>query len=332
MSQNLLRDRKFLSVGVATLIVLVAIIASLSWSNKKPYEEVSIREASLLAENFINNYLMPSGSRATIISTSEEYDLYKMTINIGSESPVESYVSKDGRLFFPQAIDMNTVSNDPLSAGNENNMPITADIPKNDKPVVELFVMTHCPYGTQMTKGILPVLETLGDKIDFELKFNDYAMRDRLEIDENLTQYCVQKEEPENLNNYLSCFLEAGETDACLAASVNNRGNIEACVSSTDEEFSITENYNNRVGWKGNFPGFNINKEDNEKYGVSGSPTLIINGATVNSNRDSASLLSTICSAFNVAPEECAEQLNNQSPTPGFGFNYSVSAVEAACL
>jgi hypothetical protein len=330
MYKRLLKDRRFLSISVAVLIVLVAIVAAIYWGNKKPYEEISISEASLKAENFINNYLMPSGSRAIITSTSEEYDLYKMTINIGTESPVESYVTKDGLLFFPQAIDMNDVAQGELSENN-NTSATPANVPKSDKPVVELFVMSYCPFGTQMLKGILPVIETLGDSIDFELKFNDYAMHDKLEMDENLVQHCIQKEQPEKLNSYLTCFLEDGERASCLAANADQK-KINACVASVDKEFKITENYNNKVDWRGNFPGFNVDKEDNTKYGVGGSPTLVINGSTINSNRDSASLLNTICAAFNVAPEECSTQLNSQSPTPGFGFDYSVSATQASCL
>ncbi len=331
MHQRLLKDRRFLSVGVAVLIVLVAIVAAIYWGNKKPYEEISIREASLKAENFINNYLMPSGSRAIITSTSEEYDLYKMTINIGSESPIESYVSKDGLLFFPQAINMEEVIKNeaPVNGGAAAQAPV--NVPKNDKPEVELFVMSYCPFGTQILKGILPVIETLGNNINFELKFNDYAMHDKLELDENLVQHCVQKEQPEKLNAYLTCFLEDGERASCLAANTD-QGKINACVASVDKAFKVTENYNNKVDWRGNFPGFNVDKEDNTKYGVGGSPTLVINGATISSARDSASLLNTICSAFNIAPEECATQLNSQSPTPGFGFDYSVSATQASCL
>ena len=56
-----------------------------------------------------------------------------------------------------------------------------------------------------------------------------------------------------------------------------------------------------------------------EKYGVQGSPTLVINGEVVQTGRDSASLLQTICSAFNEQPEACQTELSATSPSPGFG-------------
>ena len=70
---------------------------------------------------------------------------------------------------------------------------------------------------------------------------------------------------------------------------------------------------------KGSYPAFNIYKDDNAKYNVAGSPTLIINGAEAQSDRDSASLLKTICSAFNNAPKECDTKLSATAPSAGFG-------------
>lgn len=330
MCKRLMRDKKFLSLLAGVLVLAILAVAWFVFNNKKEYQELSIREASLVTENFINSYLMPSGSRASVTASSEEYDLYKLVIDIGNEDPVESYVTKDGRLFFPQALEIETIDSantNPASAQS----PTPVNVPKSDKPEVELFVMSYCPFGTQMLKGLLPVLETLGDNIDFELKFNDYAMHEKVELDENLVQYCVQKEEPENLNAYLTCFLEAGDRENCLAENTNVN-KINNCVTATDKEFNVTENYNNKIDWKGNFPGFNVYKEDNAKYSVGGSPTLIINGANISSARDSVSLLNTICSAFNEAPEACSAQLNNQSPTPGFGFDFSAASTEASCL
>jgi hypothetical protein len=321
-------------IAIAAIIILVAIVAGIIWSTQKSSEQMGPQEASAKAEVFINTYLMPSGSEAKILETSEEYDLYKMKIDIGSEAPVESYVTKDGSLFFPQALEIDQVNiNDNNSASN-NNTPAPVNIPKSDKPKVELFVMSYCPFGTQAEKGILPVLDVLGDKIDFTLLFNDYAMHDMKEIDENLVQYCIQKEQPEKLISYLSCFLEAGSQTDCLAANANEK-NVKACVAATDKEFKVTENYNNKVDWRGQFPGFNVQKEANDKYDVGGSPTLVINETTVSSGRDSASLLKTICSAFNEAPEECNSQLNNQTPSSGFGFNFSAASAasaDASCL
>ena len=330
MCKRFFKNKKALGIAIAILIIVVAVVLITSLTGRKQYKEISAAEAATKSEDFINKFLMPSGSKASVTETSEEYDLYKMKIDIGSESPVESYVSKDGKLFFPQAIDMDKTAQADNTNSSASTPTVPANIPKNDKPVVELFVMSYCPYGTQMQKGMLPVLETLGNKIDFQLKFVDYAMHEKKELDENLVQYCIQKEQPEKLNAYLQCFLADGNGSDCLNKNTN-KNKIDACVAATDKEYKVTANYSSKTGWKGSFPGFDVDKADNEKYNVGGSPTLIINGTDVQSGRDSASLLATICAAFNNAPEECSQQLNAQSPTPGFGFDYSANDSAASC-
>ncbi len=181
--------------------------------------------------------------------------------------------------------------------------------------------MSYCPYGTQIEKGMLPVLEALGDKIDFELKFCDYAMHGEKELTENLLQYCIQKEQNDKLDDYLNCFLADGDSATCLNTAGINKSKINSCVTKADKEYKVSDNYKNKVGWQGSYPSFDVNKIDNEKYSVGGSPTLIINGKEISSNRDPAGLLTTICGAFETPPQECQTVLSSASPSPGFGFN-----------
>jgi hypothetical protein len=197
-----------------------------------------------------------------------------------------------------------------------------AEIPKTDKPTVELFVMSYCPYGTQIEKGILPVLDTLGAKIDYKMKFVSYAMHEKLEIDENLKQYCIQKNEPKKLSVYLKCFLKDDKKAAdCLKTALVNPTTLSSCIAATDKQFKITESYNNKASWSnGSYPPFDVDKDANDKYSVKGSPTLVINGVEASAaGRDSASLLKTICSGFKTAPKECSTELSATAPAPGFG-------------
>lgn len=324
----------FMRVTLPILLVLaLAVIALMSFQRPNNNQDLSEEAAKIKAESFINSYLMQSGTSASIMEISEEYGLYKLKIDIISDI-VESYLSKDGRLFFPQALNIDEISGTEPNTGDNAAAPVsTVDI-KSDQPTVELFVMSHCPYGTQIEKGILPVLNTLGDKIDFELKFVDYAMHGEKELREQLSQYCIQKNEPEKLLTYLSCFLEAGDDAACVTSTGLNKSQLDSCIAATDEEFKVMENFTNQVGYQGTFPGFDIYKADNLKYGVAGSPTLIINGQEVSSARDSASLLGVICSAFNEQPEECSTILPADSPAPGFGsgtVSSSASSAANAC-
>ena len=202
-----------------------------------------------------------------------------------------------------------------------------AETPKTEKPVVELFIMSHCPYGTQIEKGILPVLKLLGDKIDFQLKFVYYAMHKEEELNEQLNQYCVQKNEPGKLITYLENFLVAGDSKSAVAKSGINAGKLASCVRATDLEFDVIGQFKKgEESWGMRFPPFDVHKVENEKYGVGGSPTFVLNGKTLGVGRSSAQLLEAICTGFEVAPEECSTELSAAAPGAGFGFGGSAAA------
>ena len=210
-------------------------------------------------------------------------------------------------------------------------------VQKSDKPTVELFVMSHCPYGTQMEKGILPVVELLGDKIDFQLKFVNYAMHGEKELDEQLAQYCINKEEPEKLTAYLRCFLgsasgTAADSANCIKESGINADAVSTCVEAADKEFGVKESFKDQSTWSGGrYPPFAIYEAENQKYGIRGSPSIRINGADPSSGRDSVSLLKSICYAFENAPAECGEDLSSEgTPAPGFGWTQAAAAQASA--
>lgn len=333
--QRLLKSTVFTKIVLP--IILVVILAIIGYATfKKPTaggKELSPEEAKVKTEEFINTYLMAQGSKATIEEITEERGLYKLKVNIGSENTVDSYIDKGLNLFFPQAFvvaDMQNGGTDGAASDNAAATPVT-QAPKSDKPVVEVFVMSHCPYGTQIEKGILPVAKALGNKIDFQIKFVDYAMHGETELKEQLAQYCINKEQGAKYFSYLDCFLVDGKSDTCLATAGIDKSKLDACVKATDAQYKVTENFKNKVDYSGTFPGFAIHKADNTKYGVQGSPTLVINGEQIQSGRDSASLLTAICGAFNNAPAECDTQMSSDTPAPGFGTGTTANSAAASC-
>lgn len=319
----------FIALGI--LVLATAIIATLFAFTSKG-KTLSFEEAKEKTETYINENLMPSGSKVKITDIVEfEGELYKMKIDLGNGQIIDSYVTKDGKTFFPQSmeiIESNTNENNSESSTSNAKGSSGEISKKSDKPVVELFIMSYCPYGTQIQKGITPVVEALEKNIDFKLKFVNYIMHGEKEIKENLVQYCIQKEEPKKLVSYLNCFLRDGDSSSCL---VENKLNIDSCIKSTDKEFAITKNFEEKIGWQGSYPPFDTDKTDNEKYDVQGSPTLIINGEEASSSRDPQSLLETICSAFNEKPEACSIQLSSAAPTPGFGTGTTSNSGDVQC-
>lgn len=312
--------------GVVAGAILVIVLAALYFAIQAYREKTSwlpAEKVESMTTEFVNQELLQGKGTATIKVVGKEGDLYKLEVAVDGQT-LNSYISKDGSKFYPQSFDLlssKTVATDSQTTDTtaEAETVVGSVDKKSDKPVVELFVMSHCPYGTQIEKGLLPVVKALGKNIDFKLKFTDYAMHGEKELKEQLNQYCIQKEQPTKFLAYLESFLKAGDSEFSIKESSVDKNKLAACVSKTDKEFKVLENFSNNSGFKGTFPGFEIYKADNSKYNVGGSPTLIINGAQSESGRDSQSLLKTICSAFNNQPEECSTKLSSASPAPGFG-------------
>lgn len=332
MKGNIIRWGKISGLALALILVLAGCSLNLAGAKKNLKPD----EAKAKAEKYINENLM-QGRKATVDSVTEENGLYKLKVNLGGGQTVDSFITKDGKTFFPQALTVDAAQD--TAAGNgtnapadaqANTAPAAADVPKTDKPVVELFVMSQCPYGLQIEKGIIPVVEKLGNKIDFKLKFCDYSMHGEAELKEELNQVCINKNQPDKMITYLKCFTKAGDGAACLKEAGIDSGKLSSCVSATDNQYQVMKKYNEKTGWKGSYPPFDVFAADNQKYNVGGSPTLIINGAESQSGRSSADLMASICSAFKSAPGACSEKMDSASPAAGFGTGTDSGSGSAA--
>ena len=283
---------------------------------------MSIGELSTKVLDYVTANLIPEGATATVTDIEVAGDnLYSVSVDVtldGQTQPGVIYITESGdRILLGSVLD--TAVN--LEQPEPEQEPVI-ELQKSDKPEVELFVMSHCPYGTQMEKGIIPVVEALGDKIDFEMRFVYYLMHGLTEMQEELKQHCIEEEQNDKYLPYLKCFLKEGDTETCLVEAEIDAEAMETCVLDTDNEFQITANLLDTTRHlNGRYPLFGIDAEKNELYEVGGSPTLVVNGTTVSSGRDPASILSTICEAFNEQPDECVLELSSVSPSAGFGYD-----------
>ncbi len=304
---------------LAIIIAAVIIGGAIYITQKGCSEALPSQEVADKALSFINANMLQEGITASLINIEESNGLYKVKLKIGEEE-VEPYVSLDGRLLFVQAIDM-----------GEAEQEETQGAAKRDVPDVKLFVMSYCPYGLQAQKALLPAYDLLKDKASIGVYFVSYIMHDKIEIDENLNQYCIQKEQVDKFSSYLSCFVLAGDSAGCLASTGIDMGMLSACISSTDAEFKITEGYNDKSTWlNGNYPKFDVHASLNELYGVGGSPTVVINDRVVTlSSRSPEAFKQAICEGFNTPPSECSQTLSADVASPGLGGGTGGSSDES---
>jgi hypothetical protein len=320
--------KKFLVPGAIGLAVIVIAAAGFYFIKGKA-KVLSAQDAANEAIDYINNYMLQQGYTATLGNVTEENGLYKVEFDI-SGNKYTSYVSKDGKYFFPTGYDL---TNSAGSTTEETGSETATETEKSDNPDLKLFVMSYCPYGLQAEKMYLPVYNLLKDKADMAIYFVSYAMHGEKEVKENLRQYCIQKEQADKYYDYLSCFVVSGDYESCLTQAKINSSALSSCESKTDEEYQVTAGYNDKSTWlSGTYPQFKIDADLNTQYGVQGSPTIVLNGQTVNvSPRSPEKLKEVLCAAFNNAPEECSQTLSSDAASVSFGSGTTTSASSGNC-
>ena len=255
------------------------------------------------------DYLSALGVEGTIDSVTDSGSFYEVIVSVGeNQGPV--YLTKDGK-FRIQPLGALSIEDTPTPQSNPDTN--TQTIVKADVPVVELFVMTHCPYGTQAEKGLIPAIEHFGSEIDATIRFVHYFMHDPEET-ETPRQVCIREEQPDKWIDYLTCFLEDGDADRCDAEVGIDSTALETCISSGKADDYYAED-----------------SALSEQYGVKGSPTLVVNGQVLSSGRSPAGFLDTICQTFEIVPELCGEVLDAANPSPMWGWEASGASTSAQC-
>ncbi len=264
------------------------------------------------------------GVTVEVKNITEDAGLYKISASVNKKDR-DFYLTKMATKFIFQVMTLDKYKEmmNKTSKNAKKKIPPKRTVSKekkSDKPKVDIFVMSYCPYGTQFEKGALPALRTLGDKVEARIKFVNYAMHGKKEIDENLLQYCIEEKYPNKFYDYLECFLQAGKSEECLKSQNINKTVLDGCIKETDEKFSITKNFEDRSTWSGSYPSFVIDDVDNKKFGITSSPTMVVNGEVIApEGRDPQSILKAICSGFKTEPEECKKTLSSVPPKSGFG-------------
>jgi len=293
------------------------------------------------AINYLNDSILPTGTTASLIDIVEEGEVYKIRIEVNG-TEYQSYVSKDGKYLFPDAY--------ALDVELESQEQLSQDISERERPDVKLFVMSYCPYGLQAQKMYLPVYNLLSNKVDMGVYFVNYIMHEKGEIDENLIQYCIQKEQMQKYDEYLSCFVKDGDSKGCLLESGVNENSLLTCTDDTDKEFNIYTQYQDKDTWlEGIYPRFDVHDGLNQSYEIGGSPTIVINDTVIVSNesycpqgdikcsvipdfvRSPERFKELICQSFTTQPEECSQILSNTAYAPGFGLEGNSASSDQGC-
>jgi len=297
-------------LGVAVIVLLVLVFRGGITGN--------VVSSDAAGENVVK-FLEAQGRDATISSVSEENGFYKVLVSMDGQD-IPAYVTEDGKFLTTGLIPLTENLTDTSNTDTETQTP--TEVPKSDKPVVEAFIFSYCPYGTQFEKALIPVYDLLKDKADINIVAIG-AMHGEYERVESLRQICIEKNYGrDTLFKYLKAFDETSAIGACSGT--------DTCVNPLIEKIFTTLKIDkakiNTCMEKDAPAIYDEQGARANSLGISGSPTFVINGAEVSASRNAEAIKKAVCDAFNTAPSECSQTLSTTGPSAGFGASSSSSA------
>lgn len=317
---ELLRDKNLIITILIVIsgVLLVTVFYLLFATQPKEEKElISAEKVVKRGIDFINENFLRGNLEATLVGEIERVSgLYKFKLKI-ADNEYTSYISRDGKLLFPEAIDLTTELKKSTSQSKKK---LTCeDLKKREFPKLEAFVVSYCPFGLQMERILAKIVKEipsfsnyikvryLGEITGKEIQ----SMHGEKEAQENLTQICLREEQGAKFFDYLNCFIKEGKSEKCLKFAKVNQEKLSQCKKDSQR-------------------GLKYAKEDFElarKYQISGSPTLILNGERVNEfdfgGRTAQAVKEIICCGFKEKPKECAKTLTKESAVVGFSKSYS---------
>jgi hypothetical protein len=273
---------------------------------------------AVAGEKILNFYQSMGVEGLSLESVNEVSGLYEVNLKY-KEQTIPIYVTKDGKSFTEKLNPTgDVVSDTPINQNTQT------DVPKTDKPSVELYVFTYCPYGTQMEKAMIPAVKLLGDKIDFKIR-QIGAMHGEYEKIEAQRQLCIEKNYPAKFLDYILAF------DSDSTCSTGDATCVATKTKSIYSKLGIDGAKIDTCMTSDGVTMYNAEVSNAQSKGVGGSPTLIINGVNSQASRSPEGVKGAICSAFNNVPTECSQTLDTNQASAGFGSGTSSGSSAASC-
>ncbi len=323
---KVVKNNIILAIIIAVIIVAVVIMSVYSFYFKGGNKTggTKILTAQLTGQkaiDYINNNILKGQGTVSLKETQEVSGLYKFKITfIEQKQDSDVYVTKDGKYLFPVMQGIPIDLDEKPTAGSSNASQITSceSLEKADKPILEAFVVSQCPYGLQMQRILSKVVESVALQNNIKVRYIGSISDNKIssmhgdeEAQENLRQICLREEQKGKYWDYVSCYMKKGEIEKCLDSTGVDKNALSACVSDDSR-------------------GLKYAKEDfdlSEQYGVQGSPTLIMGNNQIDEfsfgGRTADALKAIICCAFNNKPSLCSQELSKDSAAVGFSEIYS---------
>jgi hypothetical protein len=318
---NMFKSTKVLQISLVAFAVLFFAALAILIINRDSLNFISVQAAADKAIAYVDNNISQGGGTqtATLKSVTKEKGVYKVSFNIGTQE-YNVYISKDGKYLFPAGYEMTPVANQ--SQGEETQTKSTCEtLTKTADPTLEAFVVSNCPYGLQMQRVLDEVIKNIPSlakniRVEYIGSITDKkitSMHGDAEAQENLRQICIREEQSSKFWNYLSCYMKAGDFASCLTSTGVNTNQLSSCMTDPSKGLDYAQNDFDKA----------------QQYGVSGSPTLFVNGKQVSEfdfgGRTAQALKTIICCGNNQQPGVCTQELSTTSAAASFSTTYEGS-------
>ena len=168
-----------------------------------------------------------------------------------------------------------------------------------EKVKLDFYVMSQCPYGTQVEDVIYPVLDKLGDSVEFSLNFistdlgdgNFKSLHGEPETKGNIVQLCAIKYNPTTYMDLVVCMNQnAGAIpdnwEQCAKDNNLDVDKIKSCYEGDEGKTLLSESV-----------------KKSESVNARGSPTMYLNGQLYSGGRDTLSFMRALCENLEGHPE-----------------------------
>ena len=183
----------------------------------------------------------------------------------------------------------------------------------DNKPQIDFFVMSYCPYGNQAEEGIAPVYNLLKDKAIFNPRYVVYSqyqggtadycidngqlcsMHGVQEVHQDVRELCVNKYM--GISKWFDFALAmntnctAQNADSCWEAVATRLGLDVAKIKTCEANESVAL--------------LTAEQTLGNTLKVSGSPTVFIDGNSYSGGRTPEEFKTALCAAFDTKPAEC---------------------------
>ncbi len=187
-----------------------------------------------------------------------------------------------------------------------------------DKPVVDLFVMSFCPYGNIAEELFEPVYQNLGDSFILRPRYIVYSNYGgggpSYCIDED-SKYCSMHgigERKQDIREECVLYNDGVGKWFEFIMEINaecNAGNIEDCWTDVAESIDLDPEEIEACYEENKVKYSEENLKMMELLGASGSPAIYINGETYNGARTSQAYQDAICAVMEEEAEGCTKTI-----------------------